>query len=96
MVFLSNVIAKENGRTVIDRNRHVHSAVVIEVAQGQTSARKRLGKNWTALAAYIAEAVALVLEKQQWLAVCEVIVDFLNEIIRGAVRNDEVEFSVLS
>src|SRR5579862_6609048 len=95
VVFPSNIIAKKKRGAIIDGNQHIHGTIVVEVAQSQATPGIRLGKNRAALPAHVDECVSFIVKEQKRFAILEGIINFLDEVVRGAISNNQIKFAII-
>ena len=95
MILASGIVAQQHRGSIVHGNQDIHGTVVIEVSEGQTSRRKLPGENRSAVCADVLQARTRVLKKQHGLAVGDPRIDFVDEIVRMAVGDQQVEVAVV-
>ena len=69
MILAANIIAEEDWSVIVYRNQNVDCAIIIKIADRQSTRRKRLGEHRSALRTHILEVFPGVVKKHERLAI---------------------------
>src|SRR5438876_6712386 len=95
MVLISNLVMQKNRGSIIDRDQDIHRAIVIKISDGHPTGGKRLSEQRAALRTYILETFASVAEQHERFLVFHLAVQTLDEVIRIAVGEEQVEVTIV-
>src|SRR6267143_5281134 len=95
MILFPRIVAKQHRRSVVDRNQHVHRAVVIEIAQSHAPRRQGLRKNRATLIADILKIITRIAKKQHGFAVRHARHAPFDMIIRVAIAKQQIQVTIV-
>ena len=70
VVLLPGLVAQQQRRRIVDRDQHIHRAVIIEISNGQPRAESGVRKYRPTLCADILKPLARIVQKDGRLAIC--------------------------
>ena len=85
MIVGARVVAQQHGRLAIAADEHVDSAIVVEIADRQSTRRERLRKHRPALLADVLQPAAVVAEEEERFLVLHVRRAQRDRVVRMAV-----------
>ena len=95
MVVSARVVAQQHGRLAVAADEHVHAAIVVEIADGQSTRRERLRKHRPGLLTDVAQAAAVVPEEEERFLVLHVRCAQRDRVIRMAVGEQKIDVAVV-
>src|SRR6267142_6385072 len=95
MVLAASVVAQQERGAIVNGDQHIHSTIIIEVAEGEAPCGEFTRKNRAAIPADVLQAGAGVSEKEKRLRVRDTRGDFVDQIIRVCIGDQEVEQAIV-
>ena len=95
MILLAYIIAQQDGCTVVDADKHIDAAIVVEVPDRQAPCGERLAEDRPTRGADVLKRAALVMKQQERLTISHLMRELLDQIVGKAVGDDEVHVAVI-
>src|ERR1700757_660038 len=82
MIRVANDIMKDQGSLATDADNHIHTPIIIEIANRKSTGGIRLFEGWTTCGTDVFKPIAIVVKEQKGFPIPQGVVDRFDQIVR--------------